>query len=196
MELVSRWGSPLTSEAPHSLAYPSPVNRRGHTTDLSLPAKSRIPPPNPPSWPPSYSFTLSAFLPGCREAKLKLCSCDDWATPVTLPKEERALTSLQLGVSYHLRFSLLCVHSAAQSAWCLYSWTQFGSRLATEPEAWHLNCSGNIAAHCRVASINHRAFLGADAADTNLAGSQKSWVKIPQVHHHFLSSVAAGELEM
>lgn len=34
MELVSRWGSPLTSEAPHSLAYPSPVKRRGHTTDL------------------------------------------------------------------------------------------------------------------------------------------------------------------
>ena len=36
MELVSRWGSPLTSEAPHSLAYPSPAKkRRGHTTDLS-----------------------------------------------------------------------------------------------------------------------------------------------------------------
>lgn len=35
MELVSRWGSPLTSEAPHSLAYPSPVKRRGHTADLS-----------------------------------------------------------------------------------------------------------------------------------------------------------------
>lgn len=35
MELVSRWGSPLTSQAPHSLAYPGPVKRRGHTTDLS-----------------------------------------------------------------------------------------------------------------------------------------------------------------
>lgn len=35
MELVSRWGSPLTSEAPRSRAYPSPVKRRGHTTDLS-----------------------------------------------------------------------------------------------------------------------------------------------------------------
>lgn len=76
MELVSRWGSPLTSEAPHSLAYPSRVNRRGDTTDLSLPAKSSS--GEPTALPPSHPFTLSFFLPDCKEAKLKLCSCDDW----------------------------------------------------------------------------------------------------------------------
>lgn len=63
MELVSRWGSPLTSQAPHSLAYPSPVNRRGHTTDLSLPAKSSSGEPTPhPLIPPVLSLMLPTRL--------------------------------------------------------------------------------------------------------------------------------------
>lgn len=95
MELVSRWGSPLTSEAPHSLAYPSPVKRRGHTTDLSLPAKSSSGEPTPPP-PRSHPFTLLFFLPGCGEAKFKLHSSDDWATPVTLPEEEHWQASSQV----------------------------------------------------------------------------------------------------
>lgn len=87
MELVSRWGSPLTSQAPHSLAYPSPVNRRGDTTDLSQPAKSSS--GEPTALPPSHPFPLSFFIPDRKENKLKLCN--DRATLVTLPEEERSL---------------------------------------------------------------------------------------------------------
>lgn len=106
MELVSRWGSPLTSEAPHSLAYPSPVKRRGHTTDLSDCQGSSARP------------TLSLFLSfsGCggamhisirQQSTAPLSGCR--GNPSCF--REGALTSPQPGVSSDLQFlfQFLCV---------------------------------------------------------------------------------------
>lgn len=58
---------------------------------------------------------------------------------------------------------------------------------ATESEARHLNCPGNMTACCSVGHINHRK-LGADGADVNLAGGHWPVSEIPKVYHHFLSS--------
>lgn len=152
MELVSRWGSPLTSEAPHSLAYPSPVKRRGHTTDLSPPAKSSSGEPLPhlpiPPIPLSYSSYPVAVRPTSSSALLMTGQ----------PPSRCRRRSTEKPPARCLKPS--AIFSAARSAWCRYSKTQCGSRLATEPEAWHLNCPGNIAAHCRVGSINHTEFWG------------------------------------
>lgn len=132
----------------------------------------------------SHPFTLLFLLPGSGEAKFKLRSPDDWATPVTLAEEERRQASSQVSQN-HLRFSLLCVRSAAQPAWSRCSETHCGSRLATEPEAWHLNCPGNIAAHCRVGSINQREFWGPTRQTQTWQEVRGVGVKIPQVRHHF-----------
>lgn len=44
----------------------------------------------------SHPFSLLFFLPGSGEAKFKLRSSDDWATPVTLSEEERRQASSQV----------------------------------------------------------------------------------------------------
>lgn len=184
MELVSRWGSPLTSEAPHSLAYPSPVKRRGHTTDLSDCQGSSARP------------TLSLSFSGCggamhisirQQSTAPLSGCR--GNPSCF--REGALTSPQPGVSSDLQFlfQFLCVCVWLPGWFCWYSKVtdSVWELVATESEAWHLNCPGNMTACCRVGNINHRKF-GADGADMNLAGGHWTRSKIPQVRHHFLSS--------
>ncbi len=102
MELVSRWGSPLTSEAPHSLAYPSPEKRRGHTTDLSdCQGSSARPTLSLSVW--SWRGQASKTLKG---NKALLPSLDDRAIPDT-----SELDSDELPASCHIRPAgfFLCV---------------------------------------------------------------------------------------
>lgn len=99
MELVSQWGSPRTSEAPHSLAYPSPVKRRGHHTSLSLPRLQRQ--------TDSLLWLITTVEGGggaghlglSKGKKVLVCSQDDRRNPLVLPPHPAgAATSSQPGV--------------------------------------------------------------------------------------------------
>lgn len=175
MELVSRWGSPLTSEAPHSLAYPSPVKRRGHTTDLSDCQGSSARP------------TLSLSFSSCGGA-MHLSLRQQSTAPLTFQRRSTDKPPARCLIRSAGSFSVsVCVWLPGWFCWYSKVTDSVWELVATESEAWHLNCPGNMTACCRVGNINHRKF-GADRADMNLAGGQWTRSKIPQVRHHFLSS--------
>lgn len=174
MELVSRWGSPLTSEAPHSLAYPSPVKRRGHTTDLSdCQGSSARPTLSLSVW--SWRGQASETLKG---NKVLRSSLGDRATPHASERWAPSQVSHQTGRFFFYVCDFCWFSRVTDSVWEL---------VATESEAWHLNCPGNMTACCSVGRINHSK-LGAEGADMNLAGGHWPQSEIPQVYQHFLSS--------
>ena len=181
MELVSRWGSPLTSEAPHSMAYPSPVKRRGHTTDLSD--------CQGPSARPTLSLSVWSWRGQASRSKATKHCSPLWMTKPTphVSKTEQwrapSQVSHQTCRVFFYRVWLpgrFCWFRKVHSVW---------EPLATESEAWHLNWQGNMPACCSVGRINHSE-LWADGADMILAGGQWPESEIPQVYHHFLSSSA------
>lgn len=78
-------------------------------------------------------------------------------------------------------FSSLCV--CGWFCWFCKVSDSVWELVATETEAWHLNCPGNMTARCSVGHINHSK-LGADM-DMNLAGDHWPGSEIPQISHYF-----------
>lgn len=136
MELVSRWGSPLTSEAPHSLAYPNPVKKEGpHHRSFWLPRLQHQ--------ADSFSFCLVVGGPNIT----RLWKATDrrsvfWMTGQSLTPQSRSRDEH----SAKCHFRPAGFSKVTDSVWEL---------VATESEAWHLNYTGNMTACCRVSHINH-----------------------------------------
>lgn len=57
-------------------------------------------------------------------------------------------------------FFILCVQLPGRLCWYSHFSGSVWEPVATEPEAWHLNCPGNMAARCGVGNINHRKLGG------------------------------------
>lgn len=156
MEMVSRWGSPLTSEAPHSLVYPSPVKRRGHTTDLTDCWGSSVLSLSGWSWRGGYlrlwktTKNCSPFgqkgSPSCMRAGSVTCS--------------------QWGFAFLHVF--LCVWLLSWFWWFTKLTHSVWKMVATESEAWHANGQGSMIACSSVGRLNHSK-LWVDGAHVNLA---------------------------
>lgn len=150
MEMVSRWGSPLTSEAPHSLVYPSPVKRRGHTTDLTDCWGSSV--LSLSGW--SWRGGISDFERQQRTAPL----LDRRAAPHAWEQD-------QWHAFLHV---FLCVWLLSWFWWFTKLTHSVWKMVATESEAWHANGQGSMIACSSVGRLNHSK-LWVDGAHVNLA---------------------------
>lgn len=130
MELVSRWGSPLTSEAPHSMAYPSPVKRRGHTTDLSD--------CQGPSARPTLSLSVWSWRGQASRSKATKHCSPLWMTKPTphVSKTEQWRAPSQVSHQTCRFFFTVC--DCRDGSVGLEKFTQCGSRLllSQKPDIW------------------------------------------------------------
>lgn len=159
MELVSRWGSPLTSEAPHSLAYPGPVKKEGpHHSSFWLPRLHRR----------ADSVCLVVGGPSLRLWRgVERCSYF-WVTGQSLMSLNLEM-STQPGVTSNLQDpSSVCDCWDARFCWFSKVNGSVWEPVAAGSEVWHLNWLGIVTACCCVSHISHSEF-GIDGGDMNLA---------------------------